>query len=56
MNIQEEISKLEMNIKEMTSYLLMKVKVADWHAVADAAMDIREFQAKIDALNQIKQP
>jgi hypothetical protein len=56
MNIEQEILKLENNIKEMTSYLLMKVNVADWHAVADAAMDIREFQAKIDALKQIKQP
>ena len=30
----------------MLQYLLLKVKQEDWHGVADAAMDIREMEAK----------
>ena len=30
----------------MLAYLLLKVKQEDWHGVADAAMDIREMEAK----------
>ena len=31
----------------LIKYLLMKVEVEDWHAVADAAMDLRELDAKM---------
>ena len=34
----------------LTTYLLSKVRAEDWHAVADAAMDLREVEAKIDVL------
>lgn len=30
----------------MIAYLLLKVKQKDWHGVADAAMDIREMEAR----------
>jgi len=30
----------------MLAYLLLKVRQEDWHGVADAAMDIREMEAK----------
>jgi hypothetical protein len=30
----------------MLQYLLLKVRQEDWHGVADAAMDIREMEAK----------
>ena len=30
----------------MIEYLLLKVRQQDWHGVADAAMDIREMEAK----------
>jgi hypothetical protein len=30
----------------MLQYLLLKVKQEDWHGVSDAAMDIREMEAK----------
>jgi len=30
----------------MVQYLLLKVRQQDWHGVADAAMDIREMEAK----------
>ena len=33
-------------------YLLSKVKSGDWHAVQDAASDIREIQAKLEILSQ----
>lgn len=30
----------------LVDYLLMKVAVRDWHGVADAAIDLRELEAK----------
>jgi hypothetical protein len=30
----------------MIAYLMLKVKQHDWHGVADAAMDIREMEAR----------
>ena len=30
----------------MIAYLMLKVKQRDWHGVADAAMDIREMEAR----------
>ena len=30
----------------MLAYLLLKVRQEDWHGVSDAAMDIREMEAK----------
>jgi hypothetical protein len=34
----------------LISYLLQKVRYSDWHAVADAAMDLREVEARLDML------
>lgn len=31
-------------------YLKMKTRVEDWHAVADASMDIREIDSKLELL------
>lgn len=31
----------------MIAYLRMKVAEKDWHAVADAAMDLRELEVRI---------
>lgn len=31
----------------MVNYLKMKVEEQDWHAVADAAMDLREIDTEI---------
>ena len=40
-------------VKEaLVAYLLSKVKSGDWHAVQDAASDIREILAKLDILTQ----
>jgi hypothetical protein len=30
---------------EYTAYLLMKVRLKDWHGVSDAANDLRELEA-----------
>jgi hypothetical protein len=36
----------QLDIDVMVAYLLLKVKQKDWHGVADAAMDIREMEAR----------
>jgi hypothetical protein len=38
----------------LVAYLLGKVKVGDWHGVADAAMDIREIDAKLELLKELE--
>jgi hypothetical protein len=53
-NIDDRIEEYEQNIKDLTEYLILKVKVKDWHAVADAAMDIREIEAKIKVLKELQ--
>ena len=46
------IAELVEQKEAMVSYLLSKVKSGDWHAVQDAASDIREILAKLDILTQ----
>jgi hypothetical protein len=41
----ETIDMSQRNI--LIKYLLMKVETEDFHAVADAAMDLREIDAKL---------
>jgi hypothetical protein len=41
---------LEKQRSSMIMYLLMKVDTFDWHGVADAAMDLREIEAKLGIL------
>jgi len=53
-SIQTRIEEYEETIKDLTEYLIMKVRVKDWHAVADAAMDIRELEAKIKILKELQ--
>ena len=53
-SIQTRIEEYEETIKDLTEYLIMKVRVKDWHAVADAAMDIRELEAKIKILTELQ--
>ena len=36
--------------KQMVEYLKLKVSLEDWHGVADAAMDLREIDAKLEVL------
>jgi len=44
------IDQLELQKTTLISYLLAKVSAEDWHAVADAAMDLREVEAKLEVL------
>lgn len=42
-----KVEELESKIQHLISYINLKITLRDWHAVADAAMDIRELEAKI---------
>lgn len=42
-----EIHTIRSQIESLVNYMRSKVDQRDWHAVADAAMDIRELEAKI---------
>lgn len=37
---------------QLIAYLLSKIKADDWHAVQDAASDIREIDAKLEILTE----
>ncbi len=37
----------------MIVYLLAKVKIGDWHATADASMDLREVEAQIAIVKEL---
>lgn len=47
------IRDIDAQIAQLTQYLLVKVKSKDWHAVADAAMDIRELESEKRAADKI---
>jgi hypothetical protein len=36
----------------LIAYLKMKIEYEDWHATADAAMDLREIDAKLVMLKE----
>jgi len=38
--------------KVLITYLLTKALAEDWHAVADAAMDLREIDARLSVLGR----
>lgn len=48
---------LEIQLREerdgLIAYLQVKIKACDWHAVQDAASDIRELEAKLALLRQL---
>jgi hypothetical protein len=44
------IDQLVRQKKALITYLLSKVETEDWHGVADAAMDLREVEAKLEVL------
>lgn len=49
---QREVALREQR-EQMIGYLLLKVKANDFHGVADAAMDIREIDAKLEVLAEL---
>ncbi len=39
---------------QLEAYLLSKLKAKDWHAVQDAASDIRELVAQLNLLRELE--
>ncbi len=54
MDIAKEIEYLKEQRALMVDYLNLKIAVEDWHGVADAAMDLREIDAKLIVLNLVQ--
>lgn len=46
-------NKLRVRKKKMLEYLMLKVEEEDYHGVADAAMDIRELDAKLELIKEL---
>ena len=42
--------------ENLIGYLLQKAESEDWHGVADAAMDLREVDAKLEVLAELPNP
>lgn len=38
----------------LVAYVLAKVRAADWHAVQDAAVDLRELEARLSMLKELR--
>ncbi len=49
------IEELQKRKKVLIEYLLMKVDEGDFHAVADAAMDLRELDARLSIYLQYEE-
>lgn len=53
MDLQTEARELRAQKADLVSYLVSKTKSGDWHAVQDAASDIREIDAKLELLKEM---
>ena len=53
--LNKELDKLTAQRIVLIGYLQTKVEQRDWHGVADAAMDIREVEAKQTVLTNISE-
>lgn len=53
MEIVLRISNLEKRRTNLHVYATMKLEEMDYHAVADAAMDLREVEARIGLLKEL---
>ena len=51
--VRTRINELDENISSMVDYMNLKIQTEDWHAVADAAMDIREMEAGMKELKTV---
>lgn len=49
------IDELEKQKETLIVYLQSKISAKDWHAVQDAASDIREIEAQIKILRKLKE-
>lgn len=50
-NTRDQLAAVRQNLID---YLYAKVGSEDWHAVADAAMDLREVDAKLEILEGLQ--
>ncbi len=50
-----EIAKLEVKRTRLHDYILMKLEEHDYHAVADAAMDLREIEVVVKLYREMMQ-
>lgn len=50
---QTRIRMLESSRQAMHDYIIVKLTVRDYHAVQDAASDLREIAAKIEVLKEL---
>lgn len=48
------VNELTARKASLIAYLRMKLDAGDWHAVQDAASDIRELDAKLELLKEGK--
>lgn len=46
------LEQLEMKRAGLISYLKLKVDEEDWHGCADACMDLREIEAKMEMIQK----
>lgn len=51
--MNERIAKLEVRRSRLHDYIHMKLEERDYHAVADAAMDLREISVEIRLLTDL---
>jgi len=47
------IEKLRKQKESLISYMFSKIESEDWHAVQDAASDIREIEARIEFIESL---
>lgn len=47
-----ETDKLKEKKQRLIQYMYDKINDEDWHGVADAAMDLREIEAKLSVLEK----
>jgi hypothetical protein len=53
MDILSKIEETEQKIQAMLAYMQLKIKQRDFHAIADAAMDIREMEERIKVYKEL---
>lgn len=49
----DKVNAIKKQISSLIDYMRVKIDQGDWHAVADAAMDIRELEAKIKVYEEL---
>ena len=53
MNLKKRLKKLSKQKRTMVRYLKEKLKNEDWHGVQDAASDLRDIEAAVEAFESL---